>query len=165
MLALDFVELCKREKVNTVSIVGLLTSGKPSKSLNFSDFSHVLSVIPLLIPISSEHLLIPLLWMQEILHQLVDGLTQDLSGFNHPFGGARFRNHPQYVPMFSHWYPISCCVLKKPPSQKSGLPPCARVRAGHTSKVRQLSMPKRPSAGNHWKQKLPRWMESVAPCN
>ena len=32
-----------------------------------------------------------------------------------------------------------------------------------TSKVRQLSVPKRPKAGNHWKQKLPRWLESCAP--
>jgi hypothetical protein len=32
----------------------------------------------------------------EILHQLIDGLTHYLSGFKHPFGGARFRNHPQH---------------------------------------------------------------------
>ena len=37
-----------------------------------------------------------ILWMEEILHQLIDGLFKFLSGFNHPVGGAGFRNHPQY---------------------------------------------------------------------
>ena len=31
-----------------------------------------------------------LLWMEEILHQLVDGLSHYLWGFNHPFDGAGF---------------------------------------------------------------------------
>jgi hypothetical protein len=31
-----------------------------------------------------------LLWIEEILHQLIGGLSHYLSGFNHPFGGAGF---------------------------------------------------------------------------
>ena len=31
----------------------------------------------------------------EILHQLIDGLSHYSQGFNHPFGDAGFRNHPQ----------------------------------------------------------------------
>ena len=31
-----------------------------------------------------------LLWMEEILHQLTDGLSHYFWGFNHPFGGAGF---------------------------------------------------------------------------
>ena len=38
-----------------------------------------------------------ILWMEEILHQLIDGLSNYLQGFNHPFGDAGFRNHPQYA--------------------------------------------------------------------
>ena len=31
-----------------------------------------------------------ILWMEEILHQLVDGVSLYLYDFNHPFGGAGF---------------------------------------------------------------------------
>ena len=33
--------------------------------------------------------------MEEILHQLIGGLSHSLQGFNHPFGGAGYL--PQYV--------------------------------------------------------------------
>ena len=40
-------------------------------------------------------------WIEEILHQLktvvYPCLSHYLLGFNKPFGGAGFRNHPQYV--------------------------------------------------------------------
>ena len=32
-----------------------------------------------------------------IIHQLIDGLSHCLKVFNHPFGGAGFRNHPRRI--------------------------------------------------------------------
>jgi hypothetical protein len=41
--------------------------------------------------------------MEKILHQLIDGLSHYFAGFNHPFGGAGFLNHPQYENLW--WEP------------------------------------------------------------
>jgi hypothetical protein len=42
-----------------------------------------------------------ILWMEEILHQLIDGkhpiIYQVSTCFNLPFHGAGFRNHPQHL--------------------------------------------------------------------
>ena len=38
-----------------------------------------------------------ILWMEEVLHQLIDGLSHYLKSFNHCFSGAPFRNHQHMV--------------------------------------------------------------------
>ena len=81
-----------------------------------------------------------LLWMEEILYQLIDVVSHYLLSFNmfnHPFGGAGFRNQPQYV----HIVPAFEAPPKVPSAfcdlflgQEKGCPPGERLLRAHRSR-------------------------------